>query len=101
MDKDNNEPVKTVPMLREELQIVRAFMKTSVYRDYVSEMRSDRDNYKDEVFGAAPNSISDFVSREQAMGAGRVAEKSLTWFVDQEAMLDSFIREREAPDDPA
>lgn len=97
MESSKPPVVKTVPMLRDELNVLRVFTKTTVYQDYKAEAKSLRDNAQSNVFGAAPNSIADFVTREQALGEGRIAETFLTWFDDQIDALESIIKEQEAP----
>jgi len=84
-------------MLKAELNILKTFMSTSAYRDYRDEARATRDEAMQDVLSVPPCTVSDFVSREQNIGAGRVATIFLAWFEDQVDTLESLISEREAP----
>lgn len=97
MESSLESQTKTVPMLKDELRVLTEFMRTTVYQDYRKEAKAEKDGAIEQVLGAAPATFGDLVSREQALGAGRVAETFLTWFDDQVATLKSLIKEREAP----
>lgn len=90
----NNHQVRTVAQEREELRLLQLFTKSDAYADFQAEVDAKKDECDRSVYGpVVPQTIGDFVEREQRIGLGCYLLDMRDWFTTRIEACEQRIRE--------
>lgn len=89
MDQQTTPP--SLATLRRELSLLRDFVKTASYEAFLAEFRGEYENQNRKIHGFVPQTIGDFLEREQAIGNAGVLADLPDWFTSRIEALEQTI----------
>ncbi len=88
---------KTVAQSREELAMLRAFVKTDAYADYAAEIDAKKHEVDQKVYGMVPQTLGDMNDREQMIGLGGYLMDIKDWFATRIQACEEHIKAHDSP----